>query len=214
VIVILFAGLWIGHKTKWEKYYEKSLLLSPNKLLVENISEFNRLANKSALDLGCGAGNETAFLLKNDWRVLAIDSEPLAIKVLRSRVDVQKHLANLTTDIKKFEYINWNNIPHIDLAVASYSLPFCSPKNFPETWDHLVDKINKDGFFVGEFFGTDYSGFSAREQKNMTFLSKDQVLDLFQGFKIEFFKEIKEKSKSRTGRAINAHIFEIIARKK
>src|SRR5438270_3010127 len=36
-----------------------------------------------ALDVGAGAGRDTAYLLERGWRVTAVDSSPAAVKVLR-----------------------------------------------------------------------------------------------------------------------------------
>ena len=56
-----------------KKYYEKT----KNALPHENLKEFLKIENKQgkAIDIGCGAGRDTVFLIKNNWSVLAIDRE-------------------------------------------------------------------------------------------------------------------------------------------
>jgi trans-aconitate methyltransferase len=44
-----------------------------------------------AVDLGCGAGRDTAELLRRGWRVLAIDAEAEAIRRLLERRDLRCH---------------------------------------------------------------------------------------------------------------------------
>lgn len=43
-----------------------------------------------AVDLGAGTGRDTLYLLKNHWRVLAVDYSQQAIAILLSRVNKQK----------------------------------------------------------------------------------------------------------------------------
>ena len=42
-----------------------------------NIKSFMKLNVEPgiAIDIGCGAGRDTAFLIKNNWKVVAIDKE-------------------------------------------------------------------------------------------------------------------------------------------
>ena len=56
-----------------KKYYEKT----KNALPHENLKKFLKIENKQgkAIDIGCGAGRDTVFLIKNNWSVLAIDRE-------------------------------------------------------------------------------------------------------------------------------------------
>ena len=68
------------------------------------------------------------------------------------------------------------------------------------------------GYFVGNFFGTKDEWKNTNE--DMTFLSKEQVLNLFKEFEIIEFKEIEKDSPTGLGEMKHWHIFEIIARKK
>ena len=62
-----------------KEYYENSIKINkPSALLSKflNLKFDNSLNGKSTIDLGCGAGNDTIFLLKKGFKVTAIDSEP------------------------------------------------------------------------------------------------------------------------------------------
>ena len=56
-----------------EKFYENTKNGMPH----DNIKKFIEMntRNGNAIDLGCGAGRDTIFLIKNNWNVIAIDRE-------------------------------------------------------------------------------------------------------------------------------------------
>ena len=56
-----------------ERFYENTKNAMPH----DNIKRFIKIENKkgNAIDLGCGAGRDTVFLIKNGWNVSAIDRE-------------------------------------------------------------------------------------------------------------------------------------------
>lgn len=70
-----------------------------------------------------------------------------------------------------------------------------------------------DGYFVGNFFGPNDSW--AKIKKQMVFLSKEQVSDLFkESFEIIQFYEIEKDGKTGLGKMKHWHIYNIIAKKK
>ena len=73
-------------------FFENNSKLEPHKILVNFIQ--NNPSIKTAIDLGCGAGRDTKFLVQNNIIVTAID-----------RVDVTKFLyKDLTEEEKNYEY--------------------------------------------------------------------------------------------------------------
>ena len=67
------------------------------------------------------------------------------------------------------------------------------------------------GYFVGNFFGLKDSWCSIK--KDLTFLSKEQILDLFKDFGIIDFKENEYDGKTALGITKHWHTIDIIARK-
>ena len=57
-----------------QQYYNKTKSNEPKKN-VKYIIEAVKPKPGKAIDLGCGAGNETVYLIKNNWNVTAIDRE-------------------------------------------------------------------------------------------------------------------------------------------
>lgn len=189
-----------------KKYYENT----KNALPHENIKEFIKMKAKSgkAIDLGCGTGRDTVFLIKNTWDVLAIDREEDAKEIILEKLN--------TEELKRFRFIseNFENIEleKNNLIVANFSLPFCNKNYFYELWNKIVTSISKDGYFVGNLFGLNDAW--ATERGNMTFLSKQQVLELLNLFEIVKFKEFERDGKTGIGEMKHWHIYDIIARKK
>lgn len=66
---------------------------------------------------------------------------------------------------------------------------------------------------MGNFFGLNDSW--AKTKKEMIFLSKDQVMELFKDlFEIVEFQEIEKDGETALGKSKHWHIYNIIARKK
>lgn len=207
----LLIGLIWNHG-KWDKYYKHKIGQPPRQIIVDALNLFQKQGK--AIDLGCGVGNETALLLNNGWEVWAIDGQSKAIQIIRERIDI-KDTEKLVLTVANFEDESfWDGLPQVDFIYASYALPFCKDEKFNNVWAHIVQKLNRNGRFAGHFFGLNYRGFNNEEIKEMTFLTREEIQRLFQGFEIEYFQEVEKDDQSGTGRIIHSHIFEVIARKK
>lgn len=128
-----------------EKYYENTKHALPH----QNVREFIALKSKEgkAIDLGCGAGRDTVFLIKNNWHVLAIDRENTEKIILEKLED--EDIEKFRFSCQKFENIEWEAN---DLVVANFSLPFCDKKYFNELWNKLVQSISEGRLFRGKLF--------------------------------------------------------------
>lgn len=187
-----------------EKYYSNTKNAKPN----YTVKRFIELKIKpgNAIEIGCGAGRDTVYLIKNGWKVLAIDNE-----------DVESIITNKLSkeELKQFKFVKQKfediELENNNLVVANFSLPFCDKNNFKEFWDKINDSILKDGYFVGNFFG------NKDEWKNtkgeMTFLTKEQVIEMFKDFKIFELQEIEKNDFTGLGKMKHWHIFNVIAKK-
>lgn len=189
---------------KIEKYYENTADEKPNYI----VKEFIELNTKSgnAVELGCGAGRDTVCLIKNGWNVLAIDREDVESRIVTKLFKEQlKQFKFLKQEFEKIE------LEKNDLVVANFSLPFCNKNNFKELWNKINDSILKGGYFVGNFFGNNDEWKSTKEE--MTFLTKEQVIELFENFKIIELKEVEKNDFTGLGKMKHWHIFNVIAKK-
>lgn len=188
-----------------EKYYNNTTNAHPN-YIIKRFIELNTKP-KNAIELGCGAGRDTVYLIKNGWNVLAIDKEDVESRIAEKLNNDE--LNKFRFSKQRFEDLKLE-INH--LLVANFSLPFCDKAEFKKLWKKIDESICKDGYFVGNFFGINDEWRKTKDR--MTFLTKEQVMGLFENYKILEFKEIEEDGLTGLGRMKHWHIFNVIAKKK
>lgn len=190
---------------KWKRYQEKTFNRPPHDILLQALKYFDGFKGYS-IDLGCGAGRDTIELLRNEWRVLAIDNNPYSFDKIKSKLD-KKQLDKFETKKEDFEKLEF---PKVDLINASFSIPFCKPESFERLWNNIVDAININGRFSGNFLGN-RDGW--KNNLKMTFLNKDEIVELFKEFQIEYFEEKEYEGKTTQGNVKHWHFFNVIAKK-
>lgn len=120
-----------------EKFYENTKNAMPH----DNIKKFIQMntRNGNAIDLGCGAGRDTIFLIKNNWNVIAIDREDT-----KDIIEVSLN----AEELKKFKFVqqDFENIQldKNDLIVSNFSIPFCNKNHFNDFWLKIVNSINSN----------------------------------------------------------------------
>ena len=187
-----------------EKYYENTANANPN-YTVKKFIELN-VKPGNAIELGCGAGRDTVYLIKNGWNVLSIDREDVSCRI-ESKLN-KEEVKKFKFSQQKFENIK---LEKNNLVVANFSIPFCNKNNFKELWNKINNSILKDGYFVGNFFGNNDEWKSTKEE--MTFMTKKQVLELFENFEIIEIKEVEKDNLTGLGKTKHWHMFNVIAKK-
>ena len=134
-----------------EKYYDNT----KNAELNYTVKEFIKLNVRpwNTVELGCGAGRDTVYLIQNGWNVLAIDKENVESRIAEK----------LSKDkLKKFKFskqkLELLELEKNDLVVANFSLSFCNKNDFKELWNKIRNSILNDGYFVGNFWEIMMSG--------------------------------------------------------
>lgn len=155
-----------------------------------------------AVDLGCGTGKDTLYLLKKNWKVLAHDGEGRALKILRNRVPSSKadRLETLVAPFSEMELPD-----NVDLINASYSLPYCPPADFDACWAKIIDSLVVGGRFSGQFFGNRDEW---AHNPSISTVSKQELRDMLARFEIEYLDEDEGRS-----RAARWHVFHVVAKK-
>ena len=186
---------------KWEDFYKITKDRPPWPLLVQAISLLRR--KEYALDLGCGAGRDTRFLLDQGFNVTAVDNDSHAIALLANFP--QDRLRAVQASFEAFEFETY------DLINAHFALPFTSEDRFHEVFARIKLALNAGGIFVGQFFGVNDEWNTPGNQ--MTFLTREQAEAELKGLKVLEFHEEDVDSHVADGTPKHWHVFHIIAQK-
>lgn len=186
-----------------EKYYDNTKNAERNYTVKKFIKLNVRPGN--AVELGCGAGRDTVYLIKNGWNVLAIDKENVKSRIVEKLS--KDELKKFKFSKQKFECIE---LEKNDLIVSNFSLSFCNKNDFEKLWNKIRNSILNDGYFVGNFFGNNDEWKNIKEE--MTFLTKRQTIQLFKDFEIIKFKEVEKDGLTGSGKIKHCHIFNVIAK--
>lgn len=190
----------------WDKYHKITNNKPPRKNIIKFIDKYNDLTG-NAIDLGCGGGCDTIYLIEHNWNVLSIDSTDVE-NIIRNKLSYEKQ-DKFNFQVQKFEELH---LPKCDLIISNNALPFCNKKYFYNMWKEISNSINSNGFFVGNFFGLK-DEWNIHENKG-TFLSKEDVTELFKDFDILEFEKIEKNRSTALGKIKHWHTFEVIARKR
>lgn len=140
------------------------------------------------LDLGCGQGRDSLFMVKKGFKVTAVDSSEAAIKQLQ-KIVIQDNLTNLKAvccdaarfeiEPNKYDIINSNNL-----------LQFLSKTDALRLIKNIQEKIKPGGFVIlSSFTVNDPLYQSADKKKLKTYFKPQEMRKLFKGFKIVHYLE-------------------------
>lgn len=184
-----------------DKYYEKTETNKPSPLLKKFFMYgYNKqLTGSTAIDLGCGAGNDTLELINNGFHVTAIDNERGVKEILERRVLNSEKLNVIIDDFSKIE------LPKADLISANMSLFFVK-NNFDMFIENMLKSINKKGFFIGNFLGKEDDWANSK-----TTVEKEELLNFLKDFKMFYFSEEKYYRDTALGENKFWHVYTVIA---
>lgn len=187
-----------------EKYYEATMNNKPSALIRKFfINKYNqKLQGNVAIDLGCGTGNDTTFLLEKGFNVIAIDQEEQVRDIFEAKNLNKENLKLIIDDFSKIK------ISNSDLILANFSLFFVK-ENFDLFIRKILKNINSKGFFVGNFLGKEDNW-----NKTKTTVDKEELLDYFKEFEMFYFSEEKYYKDTATGKKKFWHVYTIIAQQK
>ncbi len=205
----------------WEKSFRQFKDLSENeKITYDNwledyLSTLKDHKSSSFLDLGCGLGYSTYYLLNHDFKVISVDISHIACnwmkKILPDSLILQcDFLSGLPFKSNTFQVI-----------VADSSLHYFYQKEFERILDEIYRVLTKNGIIlirVNSTKDTYYGAGQGRQvEKNLyfkqnrykKFFEKEELEDLFKELNIITLKEIET---SRFG--LVKHQWELFGKKK
>jgi len=165
-----------------------------------------------AIDCGCGAGRDIAFLRSEEFIVHGFDIEEESIKRCRDRFEGDDHVHLSLASFGSFKY------PSASLIVADASLFFCPEKEFSGVWRRIKESLVSNGVFCGSFLGPEDTMASLSYDQeaywpDVLVLTERQVKKCFSGFKVVSFTEHKMSGVAPGGEPHDWHVYSVVAKK-
>jgi len=165
-----------------------------------------------AVDCGCGAGADIAYLRGQGYSVYAFDVEAEAIRQCGERFseDDEVHLAQST--FAEFYY------PQSTLIVADASLFFCPTDEFNNVWTLMAASLVMGGVFCGSFLGPEDTMAGPGFERDVFWpevnvVTEETLKPKFEGFEIVSWVEHRQLGETAQGVPHDWHIFAVVAQK-
>lgn len=184
----------------WEEFYQLTKTNPPWPRLVRAVSLLGHAGE--ALDLGCGGGRDTRYLVAQGFEVTAVDSEAASLAALADLPRERLHLVQST--FEDFSFMSY------DLINAHFALPFTQKAQFSAVFARLKATLKPGGVFVGQFFGINDTWNTP--ETTMTFLTQEQAHAELAGLEIVEFEEEDQDGTTARGEAKHWHVYHIVAR--
>lgn len=187
----------------WAEFYKHTRERPPWPRMIRAASLVTR--KNRALDLGCGAGRDTRYLLGQGFQVTAVDADANAMAILATFP--QEKLRAVQSSFVDFMFESY------DLINAHFCLPFLAREQFYSVFGKVRQALNPDGIFVGQFFGIHDQWNTPERAEKMTFLTREEAMQALDGLDVVEFDEEDVDSVVADGSPKHWHVFHIIARK-
>lgn len=185
-----------------EGYYERTAGRTSD-LLVLAMGYLDE-GTRYALDVGCGAGGDTAMLTGYGLAVTAVDANPEA-KAYVDKLPDQDLITFVQSDIESFEF------GHYDLIHAQFALPFVHKDKFTDVIRSIVASLDSNGILVANFYG--HNDEWNKPGETMTFVDETQLMKLLDGLSILHMVENEQDGTIANGTPKHWHTYDVIARK-
>jgi SAM-dependent methyltransferase len=165
-----------------------------------------------AIDCGCGAGSDIAYLLASGFTVHAFDIEAESISRCSERFKGETNLYLSQDGFNTFSY------PAATLIHADASLFFCPENEFNDVWCKIEQALTPNGIFVGSFLGLRDTMLGSDYQKDAFWpdvlgFTEDQLRPVFHNLEIISWTEHEVDGVTAQGAPHHWHVFSVIARK-
>ncbi|WP_299007368.1 trans-aconitate 2-methyltransferase [uncultured Shewanella sp.] len=167
---------------------------------------------KIAIDCGCGAGADIAYLAENGFTVHGFDVLQESISRCESRFSGLDTVFLSQSSFIDFEY------PPASLVVADASLFFCPSADFKAVWSKIYQCLLPGGVFCGSFLGKEDTMAIPGDNpsvfwQEVAVFDEYEVMALFNNFEVLHFNTHKSTGKTFQGVEHHWHVFQVVARK-
>ncbi len=188
----------------WKKYYQNSRDKPVSKLLKKVVKD---ISSGEALDLGCGRGKDSLFLISNGFMVTAIDSDKSVKDFLFSELVNSDDFKFINEKIEDFNFQE----EIYDIINAQLIFPYIHKTKLRQCFKDIISSLKPGGILVGQFFGVNDSWNS--KYTSRTFFELGEVEELFKDFKVSFLEEVEGFGYDVFSQWKYWHIFHFIIKK-
>lgn len=154
----------------------------PNEFIKSTYVNFKK--NQRVLCLGEGEGRNAIFFAKNGFEVSAIDASDIGLEKLNKRaLDEKLEIKTFCMDLN-----DWKVVEKYDVIVASYLHVYDYERE--QLFKKIEDSLEKDGYFVAEFFSTKQLNYISGGPKDENLL---YTIEDFENHFKSCKKELKEE---------------------
>ncbi|WP_369137480.1 class I SAM-dependent methyltransferase [Modestobacter versicolor] len=189
----------------WSRYNATQVHRPPRALVTTLLDHAGEGRGRLALDLGSGAGVESAALLDRGWRVLAVDGDPAAERLLRARVPAAQ-AQRLTVRTQAFAELD--DLPPLDLVHSAWSLPYAGAQ-LSQVWDQLLAALVPGGWLACDLFGERDTTADADDVARLTAAEVDGLLA---GLDV-VHRDEQEADGESYGRPTHWHVLSVVGRR-
>lgn len=170
--------------------------LHPNEFLASHLETFKE--HKKMLCLGEGEGRNAIFFAKKGFEITAIDASDIGLSKLAKRAEEEKlNIKTVCLDLN-----HWEVTERYDVIMASYLHMYKNEREI--LFKKIEDSLNKNGYFIGEFFSTKQLTYNSGGPKDLDLLySVEDFLNHFDSCKKEVVEEliVLDEGKGHQGEA-------------
>lgn len=163
-----------------EQFHKLTLGNPPRELAKKLLPFLNN--NSLILDCGCGAGNDTFLFVSQGHKIIALDKKT---NIIADRIKDLNDIGNKIT-IKEADIINFK-IPKVDCFYSSLTLSFLPRKDFYNTWNKIVAKLDREAIIAINIFGNRDEWY--QDTEDMTFMNEVEFRNLIADLNVLHFYE-------------------------